>query len=235
MSTSPTVLEARELEKTYRRGPEEVHALRGATFALRTGEIAALVGPSGSGKTTLLNVLAGWERLDGGEIVWRDGVRVHDQAALMWDALAILPQSLGLIEELSVRENVELPARLGGGLDSLAHERANQMLEELGLSHLADRAPTEISIGEQQRTALARALLLSPRLLLADEPTGHQDAVWAREVFRVLRAAADRGSACFVATHNPEATRWVDRVLGIRDGLVSEHAPEETANETAGS
>jgi putative ABC transport system ATP-binding protein len=218
-------MEARRLEKVYRRGPEEVHALRGVSFALAPREIVALVGPSGSGKTTLLNVIVGWESLDRGEIVWSDGRQGID---LRWDELAVLPQSHGLVEELSVRENVDLPARLSGRLDPKAFARTGELLDELGLSALADRAPSECSIGEQQRTALARALVQSPRLVLADEPTGHQDVEWARKVFLVLRRAAKQGTACLVATHNPEAIEWADRVLTMRDGEVHAIDPEST-------
>lgn len=224
------VVEAQGLEKVYRRGPEEVHALRGASFALASGEIVALVGPSGSGKTTLLNVIVGWESPDGGEIVWSDGAR-RQGLDLPWAEVAILPQSHGLVEELSVRENVELPARLSGRLDREASTRTGELLDELGLSALADRAPAECSIGEQQRTALGRALVQSPRLLLADEPTGHQDSVWAGEVFRILVRAAKQGTACLVATHNQEAVRWVDRVLTIRDGDVHSVEPERTGED----
>jgi putative ABC transport system ATP-binding protein len=212
------LLVARDVWKTYRRGPEEVHALRGVTFAIGGGEVVGLVGPSGSGKTTLLNVLCGWEHPDRGEILW-SGRRVITRS-LMWKDLAIVPQDLGLLEELSVRENVELPLRLGGRLNDAGRDRATAMLEGFGLEAYEDRAPSEISLGEQQRTALARALILAPKLLLADEPTGHQDAGWALGVFRALRLASSEGTACLVATHSMEGLRLVDRIAGIRDGQI---------------
>jgi putative ABC transport system ATP-binding protein len=149
-----------------------------------------------------------------------------------WGELAILPQSLGLVEELSVRENIELPIRLRRdrrGTDGAAkgpssdhRERVDDLMDALGLSSFADRGPFEISLGEQQRTALARALVLRPKLLLADEPTGHQDAQWGRGVFGVIREAASQGTCCLVATHNLEAMKFVDRMLGIQDGHVHE-------------
>jgi len=213
------LVELREIRKSYRRGPEEVHALQGVSLSLRPGRVAALVGPSGSGKTTLLNVLCGWEKPDAGEIRWL-GRPGPDLVALQWKDLAVLPQDLGLMEELSIRENVELPLRLAGALGDRGRTRVQSMLEGFGLDLLADRGPVEVSLGEQQRTALARALALSPRLLLADEPTGHQDEGWARVVMRSLRLAAREGSACLVATHNPEALKYVDEVLAIRDGRV---------------
>jgi len=227
MSDLEAILRIDGVSKTYHRGTENVRALRGASLTLRPRELVALIGPSGSGKSTLLNVIAGWETPDEGEVRWQggDGVRLAD---LPWRDVAILPQSLGLVEDLSVWENTELPVRLSGG-DGQLIERAEKLLRGLGLEDLADRGPAEISMGEQQRAALARALVLSPRLLLADEPTGHQDADWARGVFRAIRFAAKERTACLVATHHREAVEFADRVLAIRDGQVREISSAEEA------
>lgn len=232
-----SVVRLSEVKKSYRRGPEEVHALDGVSLELKRGEVVALVGPSGSGKTTLLNILAGWEDPDSGTIEYSSAPGTHP-GDLPWRDIAILPQSLGLIDEMNVRENVEIAARLpsGPGVDAVT-EKIDGLLGELGLSNFQDRPPSEISIGEQQRTALARALSLSPQLLLADEPSGHQDAAWAEGVFRAIRTAAKGGTSCLVATHNEELLQFVDRIVGIRDGhLVDvEHPglrpPEELAAE----
>jgi len=243
----PVLIDASDVRKTYRRGPEEVHALNGVSFRLNAGEVVALVGPSGSGKTTLLNLLCGWEHADAGDVRW-PGAKEMPAERRQWVDLAILPQSLGLVEELTVRENIELPIRLrrerladlnghepetngnGGGSGKRSkkeesravrdayRERIDDLMEALGLSKFAERGPFEISLGEQQRTALARALVLRPKLLLADEPTGHQDAQWGRGVFGVIREAASQGTCCFIATHNQEAAKFVDRMLGIQDG-----------------
>lgn len=224
--TMTAVIEARDIHKSYRRGPEEVNALRGVSLTVGEGEVVVLVGPSGSGKSTLLNVLCGWETPDMGEVLWpgsRAG-RAASMADLPWGELAVVPQSLGLIDELSVRENVHLPVRLsahGRGTDDRP-ERVEGLLGMFGLRQLADRQPWEISIGEQQRTALARALVLVPRLLLADEPTGHQDEAWGGRVLRAIRLVAERGVSCLVASHNPEAIDIAHRVLRIRDGVITE-------------
>jgi ABC-type lipoprotein export system ATPase subunit len=218
------VLEGSGLTKTFRRGPEEVHALSGADLTVRAGEIVALVGPSGSGKTTLLSVLAGWERPDQGELCWL-GRPLADPASLGWGEMAIVPQTLGMVEELSIRENVELPFRLGGRDPSEASEdqaRVNGLLDDLGLTGLASRLPGEVSLGEQQRGALARALVLGPRLLMADEPTGHQDVDWTRGVLRVLEVASSDGIACLIATHHRALVHYADRVLSISDGRLDE-------------
>jgi putative ABC transport system ATP-binding protein len=222
------VLEGSGLTKTFRRGPEQVHALSGADLIVRAGEIVALVGPSGSGKTTLLSVLAGWERPDRGEICWL-GRLLPDPATLGWGEMAIVPQTLGMVEELSIRENVELPVRLGGGeaserpaSEGSGEARVNGLLDDLGLTGLASRLPGEVSLGEQQRGALARALVLRPRLLMADEPTGHQDVDWTRGVLRVLEAASSDGIACLIATHHRALVHYADRVLSIGDGRLDE-------------
>ncbi len=214
------LLAVRNVTKIYRRGPEEVHALDGVTFELRPGELVGLFGPSGSGKSTLLNVLCGWETPDTGEIAWEDGGAPSIDRP--WSDIAVLPQTLGLVEELSVAENVALPARLARIKGPEREERVQALLSFLGLTDLARRAPSEISLGEQQRAALARALILKPKLLLADEPSGHQDADWAKAVFRAIHAAADGGTSCLVATHTQEAEPFLDRHLAIRDGVVRE-------------
>jgi ABC-type lipoprotein export system ATPase subunit len=221
VSVTPPLLEAWDLGKSYRRGPEEIHALVGADLRVEAGEVIALVGPSGSGKTTLLAILAGWETPDRGRMAWRGNV-MERPAELGWDDVAIVPQTLGLMEELTVRENIGLPLRLDGGSARAADDRVEALLVEFGLARLADRLPSEGSLGEQQRAALARSLVLSPRLLMADEPTGHQDVVWARDVLRALSSAASDGTACLVATHHKAVASYADRVLAITDGRMAQ-------------
>jgi putative ABC transport system ATP-binding protein len=217
----PFVLEANGLSKAYRRGDEVVHALDDVSLTLRAGELVGLVGRSGSGKTTLLNVIAGWEHADGGTI---DRVGTHS-AIPGWDELAVVPQKLGLFDELSVRENLEYPARLHGRLEEL-EGRVDELMEDLGIAHLAARYPKETSLGEQQRTAVARALVLAPTLVLADEPTGHQDAVSERRVLEAFGRAAAEGGSCLIATHNASLAPRLDRVLEMADGRLA--APSST-------
>ena len=217
---TPTVLEMRSIEKSYRRGPEEIHALRDASLALSPGELVALVGPSGSGKTTLLNVIAGWEEADGGTMLWQGQPLEKGGVDLAWDDLAILPQSLGLIEELSIRENIDLPVRLRRG-SAVSDSEVTSLLTSLGLSALADRYPDEVSLGEQQRAALARCLAHRPKLMMADEPTGHQDVGWARTLLETIRRATSTGTACLMVTHHAAAAGFADRVLAIRDGSIA--------------
>ncbi|MDQ4058580.1 MAG: ATP-binding cassette domain-containing protein [Actinomycetota bacterium] len=211
------LIEAQGITKSYRRGPEEIHALQGVELALRRGELIALVGPSGSGKTTLLNVLAGWEQPDSGALLWEERV-ITSARELRWNEMAIVPQGLGLMEELTLAENVELPVRLGTAPG--ASGRVGELLGRLGLDALAGRLPAETSLGEQQRAAVARALVASPKLLMADEPTAHQDALWSRRVLETLTEATAAGTACLVASHHRETVEYCNRVAGIRDGRV---------------
>jgi ABC-type lipoprotein export system ATPase subunit len=214
------LLEARGLEKTYRRGAERVHALRGVDLALYPGELVALVGPSGSGKSSLLGLLAGWEPPDAGQLAWAP---VGSEGVPGWSQLATVPQALGLLEDLTVRENVALPVRLGLGRRRAGEGRTEELLGLFGLAELADRSPSETSLGQQQRAAVARALVLTPQLVLADEPSAHQDAAWVHDVFAALRQVVhDRGAACLVATHDPDALAFADRVLHLADGELTE-------------
>jgi ABC-type lipoprotein export system ATPase subunit len=220
----PPLLIGRDLRKEYRRGPEVVHALRGVDLEIETGEVVALMGPSGSGKTTLLNVLCGWERPDGGTLTWQ-GSRIDSPSDLSWSDVAIVPQDVALLEELSIGENVELPLRLSGTLKREGPDAASELIDAFGLSELAARPPAEASLGEQQRASIARALVVRPRLLLADEPTAHQDELWVKGVLSALRAAASGGTASLLATHSQEVKEHVDRVLAIRDGLLTQPSP----------
>ena len=220
-----TVVDVRGLEKTYTRGDERVHALRGVSLALHPGELVALVGPSGSGKSTLLNVLCGWERPDGGAMEWTAELAGTTPDRLAWRQLAIVPQALGLLPDLTVEENILLPARLTGRLGEL-RPRGTELMTGLGIAHLAARYPKQTSLGEQQRCAASRALLLAPALLLADEPTAHQDAGWTDAIFAEFRDLLRHGGACLIATHNPETWGYADRVLSMHDGTLIEGAPD---------
>ncbi len=219
-----TVVDVRGLEKSYLRGDEHVHALREVSLLLHPGELVALVGPSGSGKSTLLNVLCGWEKPDDGSMRWTVELAGTSPDRLPWGRLAIIPQALGLLDDLTVGENILLPARLNGRLAEL-RPRADELMDSLGIAHLAGRYPKQTSLGEQQRCAASRALLLSPTLLLADEPTAHQDSGWTDAIFARFRELLRNGGACLIATHNPETWGYADRVLSMHDGHLTEDAP----------
>ena len=219
MNATTSLLAVQAVSKHYRRGGEVVDALRHVTFDLGPGQLVGLVGPSGAGKSTLLNVIMGWERPDGGTVVWRGS---HDAGPCPrpWHDLAVVPQRFGLLQELTIGENARLPLRLGsarhpGGTDGWTEA---ELLSRLGLRMLAERRPADVSLGEQQRAAIARALILSPRLALVDEPTRHQDEDWRDRVLSILAEARGLGTTTLVATHDEALLEHADSVLALRDG-----------------
>jgi ABC-type lipoprotein export system ATPase subunit len=212
------------LVKRYRRGAETVSALAGVDLRVDAGELVALVGPSGSGKSTLLALLCGWETPDEGTLGYLGPLAGRRPEGLGWRDLALVPQALGLVADLSLADNVLLPARLRGSA-ATEEARARALLSGFGLAHLADRYPHQASLGEQQRVAVARALLLRPAVLLADEPTAHQDRDHAAGLLDAVSEAARGGSAVLIATHDELARARADRVLSMRDGVVTEGTP----------
>jgi ABC-type lipoprotein export system ATPase subunit len=214
------VIDGSELVKSFRRGAEIVHALRGAALTVRAGEMLGISGASGSGKSTLLAVLCGWEQPESGTVVHPGG----PVADLPWSELALVPQTLGLLEDLTVEENIKLGGRLAPRQDRRNAKddagRAHELMDRLGLRHLAARFPKAVSVGEQQRTAMARALYLRPRLLLADEPTAHQDRGWGQAVLDAMRDHADTGGGMIVVSHDPQTLDFCDRVLIMVDGVL---------------
>ena len=209
-------LRAEEVHKSYRRGREQVHALRGVSIEVHPGEVVALLGRSGSGKTTLLNCLLGWETPDQGTVAV-PGAETPAEAS--WQTVAVVPQRFGLLEELSLADNVAMPARLAGMADPRG--AALDTLETMRLAHLAERPPEEVSLGEQQRTAIARALVVRPAFLVADEPTGRLDEDLSVHVLATLReVCAARGTGVLIASHDPVVVASADRVVRLSDGLV---------------
>ncbi|WP_222192408.1 ABC transporter ATP-binding protein [Modestobacter italicus] len=212
------------LVKRFSRGAETVTALAGVDLRVDAGEFVALVGPSGSGKSTLLALLCGWETADEGHLDYLGPLADRPPVELGWRELALVPQALGLVADLSLADNVLLPARLRGTTAD-AGPRARALLADFGIDHLADRYPHQASLGEQQRAAVARALLLRPAVLLADEPTAHQDRGHADRLLDAVTAAAREGSAVLIATHDEIAWARADRVLSMRDGVLTDGAP----------
>lgn len=198
------------------RGP----ALRDSRFV----QVVALVGPSGSGKSTLLNVLCGWEHPDAGTLDWDPDLGRAGADRLRWDQLAVVPQSLGLLAELQGQENILLPLRTRKQTAQWA-QPADDLMAQFGIDQLASRLPDQMSLGEQHRCAVARALLLGPNLLLADEPTAHQDPSWTEVLFAAMRKLAAHHGACLIATHNPTTWRYADRIVSMADGRLAEGAP----------
>jgi putative ABC transport system ATP-binding protein len=231
------VLEARSLAKTYDTGGAKVFGLRGVDLSIERGEFVAVMGPSGCGKSTLLNLLAGLDRPTSGE-VWLDGERIDEMsetelARLRRRKVGFVFQFFNLVPTLSVVENVELPLLLVGCRRSDARRSASELLSELGIGDKHGAPPALLSGGQQQRVALARALANTPDVVLGDEPTGNLDSAATREVLGLLRAARDRGQTLLVATHDARVAAAADRVVTLRDGLVSNEAELEAARPVA--
>ena len=230
------ILEAEGLAKTFRSLGSDVLALRGVDVALEPGEFVAVMGRSGSGKSTLLQLLGGLDRPTAGQ-VRLDGNRIDDRseaelALLRRRRLGFVFQFFNLIGDLSVAENVELPALLVGASAREARARRDELLAELGLADKADAAPGRLSGGQQQRVAIARALVNRPAVLLADEPTGNLDTAGAKEVLALLRRERDEGQTILLVTHDARVAAAADRVVTVRDGLVVDETRLDDARDT---
>lgn len=222
------VVEAVSVVKSYFRGPSEVNAVRGVSLAVEAGEMVAIVGPSGSGKSTLLNLLGGLDRPSSGEVrIEGVGLSSLDENALTRirrEKIGLIFQFFNLLPLLSARENVALPLLLAGAQREAAESRADELLGLVGLGKRKDHTPDQMSGGEMQRVAVARALAGRPVILLADEPTGNLDSSGGAAVLELLRAAPrEHGCALVMVTHDLKAANTADRVVEYRDGkLVGE-------------
>jgi putative ABC transport system ATP-binding protein len=216
------VTELRSVTKRYHRGDELVHALHGVSFALAAGEMVSLVGPSGCGKSTTLNLVAGVDRPDEGQvIVCGTDLAAAGEAALVRARrrhIGIVFQAFHLMPHLTVAENIALPLALDGRRDAA---RVDDLIGRVGLEHRRNHFPAELSGGEQQRTAVARALVHRPAVVLADEPTGSLDSASGAAVLQLMdELRRQEGSALLLATHDESLATVADRVIRLRDGVV---------------
>jgi len=220
------MLAVREVNRSFGSGATAVHALRDVSFEVATGTMVALVGRSGSGKTTLLNVVGGLERPDSGTVMV-DGTEVtaldeDGLSRLRRETVAYIFQTFGLIPVLSAAENVGVPLRMSRTPTLERERRVALLLDLVGLADHAEQRPGELSGGQQQRVAIARALAASPRLLVADEPTGQLDAETGLSVMALLRGVVEsEGVTALVSTHDPVMMALADRVVRISDGQVT--------------
>ncbi len=219
------MLTVKDLHKSYRVGKNTYEVLKGVSLQVEKGKFVAVMGPSGSGKTTLLNCISCYIPADSGTITLGNTELAH----LDEDALArVRNQQLGfvfqdflLLDGLTVRQNILLPAIISESVNALVEERANQLCDVFGISHIRDKYPAEISGGEKQRTAVARALINHPLLILADEPTGNLDSKSSRAVIHTFEQAKKTLEATiFMVTHDSFAASFCDRVIILRDGVV---------------
>ncbi|MCB2413128.1 ABC transporter ATP-binding protein [Demequina sp. TTPB684] len=217
----------RHVRRTYGSGRTAVHALQDVSFDVRPGEMVALVGRSGSGKTTLLNIVGGLDRADAGDVVvdGRDLTSLGDDAleAMRRDVVSFIFQSFGLVQELTAAENVGLPLRLRKLSVSDREKRVGLLLDLVGLGGHGEHRPDEMSGGQMQRVAIARALAGSPKLLVADEPTGQLDTDTGLAVMALIRGVVEaEGMTAIVSTHDPIMIALADRAVRIVDGRLTD-------------
>jgi putative ABC transport system ATP-binding protein len=224
MTSSSPIIQVKGLRKVYRVGEVDVHALRGVDLEIARGEFVAIIGPSGSGKSTLFHILGGLAAPTEGEVII-DGENIRDltdsqRTVLRQRKVGFVFQKYNLLPTLTARDNIEI-ARY------LAHHRGHYdehfqtILELLGINHRLDHKPRALSGGEQQRIAIARAMVNQPSILLADEPTGNLDTENSNAVLNLLREVNHRiGQTILMITHNPEAAGFADRIVSMRDGRI---------------
>ena len=222
--TNP-ILEMIDVVKSFGRGPTETRALSGVSLHIEPAEFVAIMGPSGCGKSTLLHLAGGLEEPSAGRVLV-DGrdvsqLGINERADLRRRDVGYVFQRLNLIPALTAVENVMLPLELDGVVVRQARQRAIEALHQTGLTHHLDRYPDDFSGGQQQRIAIARSIVGTRRLLLADEPTGSLDTMSGDEVIELLSGLpASHGTAVMLVTHEPHFASWADRVLFMRDGSI---------------
>lgn len=222
------ILRVESLHKRFRMGDKEVHVLRGIDFSIRSRETVAILGASGVGKTTFLHLLGALDRPTSGRILYRGrdlaNMNESDLAAFRNRRVGFVFQFHYLLSDFTASENVQIPALIGGQTRRQARQRAEALLRDLGLGGRLDHRPGNLSGGEQQRVAVARALANGPEILLADEPTGNLDTSTAGSVEDLLIGLRERhGVTLVVATHNPTFAKRLDRQVHMVDGRLVEH------------
>jgi putative ABC transport system ATP-binding protein len=224
LSDKEALLHVHDLTKTYKLGKVEVPALMGITLHVEKGEFVSITGPSGCGKSTFMHLIGCLDRPTSGEI-FIEQVKV---STLDDDALASIRnkmigfvfQAFNLLPKMNALKNVELPLYYYGVNSELREKKAMEMLRTVGLENRATHKPTEISGGERQRIAIARALINDPRIMLADEPTGNLDTKTSEDIMKVFQELNDRGVTIIIVTHEADIVKYTKRVVRLRDGKV---------------
>lgn len=222
-----SMLEVKGLQKTYvsRFGGNRVEALKNVNFTVEEGEYVAIMGESGSGKTTLLNLLAALDRPTGGSVLL-DGkdlstLREQDIAAFRRDHLGFVFQEFNLLDTFSIEDNIYLPLVLAGKSHAEMRRRIAPLAQQLGIDYLLKKYPYEVSGGQKQRAAVARALITEPRILLADEPTGALDSASGAQVMELFQQLHQSGSTIIMITHDQGIAQHAHTIMNIRDGVLS--------------
>ena len=219
------IIETVDLVKTYQQGGRPLEVLKGVCMAVEEGEFIAIMGPSGSGKSTLLNMIGALDRPTSGKVFIKgtdlSDLNDNQVAELRNREIGFIFQFFNLIPRMDALRNVELPMAIGGMARGQRHNRAKELLEQVGLGDRMDHKPTQLSGGEQQRVAIARALANEPSILLADELTGNLDSKTGDEILELLKQLnRDQGKTFILITHDPAVAQNVDRLLQFRDGVI---------------
>lgn len=221
------LIEIQSVGKDYQSGDSTVQAIKQMDFFIDDGEFVAIMGQSGSGKSTLLSILGGLNHPSRGRILL-DSLDIYkltseQRADLRSEYIGVIFQSFQLIPYLTVLENVKLPMAITGKKARVQDKMARDVLERVGLGNKADRLPDQLSGGEQERVAIARAIVNKPPILLADEPTGNLDSKTAEEIMAILKELNQEGQTIIMVTHNPEACKHTSRIIQVKDGSCNEH------------
>ena len=220
------ILNVSNLKKTYttRLGGNQVHALKDVTFSVEQGEYVAIMGESGSGKTTLLNLLAALDKPTSGKIILDrnelSSVKERSLATFRRNNLGFVFQEFNLLDTFSLKDNILLPLVLSGTPVKDMETRLAPIVQSLGIDEILSKFPYEVSGGQKQRAAVARALITNPKLILADEPTGALDSASSADLLRVFEQVNKTGQTILMVTHSTDAASHADRILFIRDGVV---------------
>ena len=221
-----TILDVKDVKKTYtgRFGGNQVQALKGVTFSVEEGESVAIMGESGSGKTTLLNILAALDKPTAGSVMLDQKnlaeIKERELASFRRENLGFVFQEFNLLDTFTLKDNILLPLVLSGKSVAEMNERLEPIAKSLGISELLNKYPYEVSGGQKQRTAAARALITNPKLILADEPTGALDSQSSSDLLRVFEKMNKSGQTILMVTHSTDAASHAKRILFIRDGVV---------------
>jgi len=220
------LIDIKGITKVYEMGKVEVHALGGVDLEIEEGEYIAIMGPSGSGKSTLMHILGCLDTPTSGTYQLRDrevqDLPEDELANIRNREVGFVFQIFNLLPRLKAYENIELPLLYAGGKAAKIRDRALKVLDRVGLGDRVNHRPTELSGGERQRVAIARALVNNPRIILADEPTGNLDTKTGSEIMELFGSLHKEGRTLIVVTHDPEVSDYADRIVRIRDGVITD-------------
>lgn len=233
MEKQKHIIQVKGLYKIYRLGEERVNALNGIDFTIEKGEFCAIVGTSGSGKSTLLNMLAGLEKPTRGEVIvageHMEKKTENQLVAFRRKHVGFIFQSYDLLPSLTALENVALPLSFQGVEQEKRVKKAYQLLELVGLSKYKNHKPTQMSGGQQQRVGVARALVVQPEIIFADEPTGNLDSVTSKEMMSLMKEVVEKQKQTLVmVTHDNDLASYADKIIRIRDGKIGSVLDRET-------